>query len=66
MDEISIQAMRKAKGLAQWQLAERVGVTQEAVAQWEKGKTSPLLNNLLKIADVLECTVDDLIRKEDG
>lgn len=56
--------MRLAKGLAQWQLAEKIGVRQESVAQWETGKTAPRFDRLLDIAKALECTVDDLIKDE--
>ena len=62
---ISIRAMRQAKGLAQWQLAEMIGVKQESITQWETGKTSPRFERLVDIAKALDCTVDDLIKKED-
>lgn len=62
--KISIRAMRQAKGLAQWQLAEMIGVKQGSIAQWETGKTSPRFERLAEIAKALECTVDDLIRKD--
>lgn len=58
--------MRQAKGLAQWQLAEMIGVKQESITQWETGKTSPRFDRLADIAKALDCTVDDLIRKEDA
>ena len=63
---MSIKAMRQAKGLSQRELAERIGVKQESITQWENGKTSPKFERLAIIADALECTVDDLVRKDDG
>ena len=57
--------MRQAKGLAQWQLAEMIGVKQGSIAQWETGKTAPRFERLADIAEALECTVDDLIKKEE-
>ena len=65
MRKISIKAMRQAKGLAQWQLAEMIGVKQESITQWETGKTSPRFERLADIAKALECSVDDLIKKEE-
>ena len=56
--------MRQAKGLAQWQLAEMIGVRQESVTQWETGKTAPKFSRLAQIADVLGCTIDDLVRAD--
>lgn len=64
MREISIKAMRQARGLAQWQLAEMLGVKQESVAQWETGKTSPKFSRLADIANALNCTVDDLVKQD--
>ena len=61
---ISIRTMRQAKGLAQWQLAEMIGVRQESVTQWETGKTAPKFSRLAQIADVLGCTIDDLVRAD--
>ena len=65
VSEISIKAMRQAKGLAQWQLAEMIGVKQGSIAQWETGRTAPRFERLADIAKALECTVDDLIKKEE-
>lgn len=62
--KISIKAMRQAKELTQWQLAEKIGVKQESITQWETGKTSPKFARLAKIAEVLECTIDDLVRPD--
>ena len=56
--------MRQAKELTQWQLAEKIGVKQESITQWETGKTSPKFARLAKIAEVLECTIDDLVRPD--
>ena len=56
--------MRQARGLAQWQLAEMLGVKQESVAQWETGKTSPKFSRLADIANALNCTVDDLVKQD--
>ena len=57
--------MRQAKGITQWQLAEKIGVRQESVAQWETGKTAPRFDRLIEIAKALDCSVDDLIKKDD-
>lgn len=62
--KISIKAMRQAKGLAQWQLAELLGVKQACIAQWETGKTSPKFFRLAQIANALDCSVDDLVRPD--
>ncbi len=56
--------MRQAKGLAQRQLAEMIGVKQESITQWETGKTSPRFDRLAEIANALDCSVDDLVKDD--
>ena len=51
--------------MTQASLAEAIGVKQSAVAQWELGKTGPTFAKLLKVAEVLECSVDELVKKEE-
>jgi len=66
MSEISIKGMRVARGLTQTQLAEKLGVVQSAVCQWERETYSPKLKHIKALAAVLECSVDDLLKDEDS
>ncbi|MBQ8141074.1 MAG: helix-turn-helix transcriptional regulator [Clostridia bacterium] len=50
--------------ITQEELAVDLGITQSAVAKWEKGDTSPRAELLPRIASVLGCTVDELLKKE--
>ena len=59
-----LKSRRKALGLNQTALAEAVGVTPGAVSQWESGLTNPTLEMLVKIAAVLQGTVDELLHDE--
>ena len=61
---IRIKELRKERGLSQTAIAEAVGVTSGAVSQWEAGLTNPTLETLVKVAQVLGCTVDELLRTE--
>ena len=61
----NIQALRKEANIKQTQLAESLGVTQQAVAKWETGTSLPRADLLPKLADVLGCTVDELLRPAD-
>ena len=58
-----VQAREKA-GLSQAAVAEQLGVTAPAVCQWEKGKTSPKMPMLRKIAKLYGCTVDELVAED--
>ena len=57
-----LKKRRIAKGLTQEELARELNVTQAAVTQWELGLTKPKIPLLIKLANVLACTVDDLLQ----
>lgn len=52
--------LRREQGLNQEQLAEKIGVSRQAVSKWETGEASPDLPNLLAIADALNVSLDAL------
>ena len=56
-----IKDARKTKGLTQKQLADRLGVTQATVGQYETNKQPPKLSTLFKIATALGVSVSDFI-----
>ena len=58
---MSFSEKRKAVGLTQAQVAERLGITDAAVVQWEKGQTMPKGSRLKEVADLYNCTVDELL-----
>lgn len=61
---MSICEAREKQSLTQCDLAKRMGVTQGAVSQWEKGTVKPRADLLPKLAEVLDCTIDELLRTE--
>lgn len=52
---------RKAKGLTQQQLADKLGVTFQAVSSWETGKFVPDTWNLIELAKVCDVSVSSLV-----
>lgn len=56
-----IQQLRKAKGFSQEELADRVGVSRQAVSKWESGQTAPDLERLLALGAQLDTTTDYLL-----
>jgi len=56
---------RRHRGLTQVALAERAGVTQAAIASIERGKRKPSVELLMKLADALGVTMDDLVTVAD-
>ena len=61
----AIQDYREKSGMTQQELADVLGVTQGAVANWENGIRKPDIFMLKKIADALHCTADDLLTTTD-
>lgn len=59
-----LAAARQERGLTQRQLADRLGVTAQAVSKWETGGSLPDLELLRMIAQQLECSVDFLLEHE--
>lgn len=61
-----IRTMRKRKQLTQAQMAEILGVQYQSISKWENGTTMPDSAMLPKIADCLECSIDDLFGRSLG
>ena len=57
----NLQKYRKARNLSQEDLAEKLQVSRQAVAKWEKGANYPDILNLTLLADIFGVTVDALI-----
>lgn len=61
---MEIKKIRESRGMLQYELANRMGVKQASVSAWESGKAMPSAENLIKLADILECTVDALLGRD--
>lgn len=57
----ALHKFRKAKGLTQRELAEKLGVTASTITQYETGARKPDIVTLKKLAAILECTTDQLL-----
>lgn len=57
----NIKAIRKQRGLSQEELAIRLHVVRQTVSKWEKGLSVPDSDMLVKIAEVLEASIGDLL-----
>lgn len=58
---------RQKLGITQAEMATRMGITPQAVNQWESGDTEPRdLGRIVKLADVLEVSLDYLIKGSGG
>lgn len=54
-------ALRKQHELSQEQLAEKLGVSRQAVSKWERAEASPDIENLSSLAKLYGITIDELV-----
>ena len=57
-----IAALRKANGMTQKELAERLNVSDKTVSRWERDEGSPDLSTIPVIAEIFDVTCDELLR----
>ncbi len=56
-----LKEIRRARGMTAAEVAREIGVTQAAVANWENGRRSMNIDTMIRLAEVLECTPNDLL-----
>lgn len=56
-----LKKLRKDTGLTQVDVASKLGISQQAYASWERGVKKPTQDNLIKIAQILNVSVDYLV-----
>jgi len=61
---LKLQELRIAAGLTQRELAEKIGVKNYTVANWEQNRTEPSIKDLIDLANYFECSVDYLLGRE--
>lgn len=52
---------RKANGYSQEELAEKIGVSRQAISKWERSESSPDTDNLISLANLYGVTIDELL-----
>ena len=57
-----IASLRKENGMTQFELAEKMGVTDKAVSKWERDLSCPDVNTIPKLAEVFGISVDELMQ----
>ena len=60
----ALKELRRAAGLSQRELADALGVSYTAVNKWELGRSWPAAPMLPRLANILECSLDDLYAGE--
>ena len=58
----NLQHLRATRNMTQEQLAMLLGVSRQSVTKWEAEKSYPEMDKLLKICQIFECSLDDLVQ----
>lgn len=59
---MGIAEIRKQKGFSRKELSNHIGYANVTLGRWERGERVPDGKALLAMAEILECTTDDLLR----
>lgn len=57
-----IQSLRKTKGISQEQLADKIGVSRQAISKWESEQSSPDLEKIILLSEYFEVTTDYILK----
>ena len=61
----NLSALRKSKNLSQEEIADRLGVSRQAISKWENGQALPETTNIMKLCEILEVTPNELLGYEE-
>ena len=59
-----LKTIRKNAGMTQVQVAQKCGISQSNINTWENGRSLPLPDGLVALADCFGCSVDYLLGRE--
>lgn len=62
--EEKLQSLRKVSSLSQEQLADKLGVSRQAVSKWESGTSYPEMDKLIAMCKIFKCSMDDLVNDD--
>ena len=61
LNNTALKELRKEKKLTQTELASKLDISQKSYSNWESGKAEPTLDNIIKLANILDTTTDFLL-----
>ena len=65
-DFVRLKELRKKKGISQLRLATDLNTTQNTISRYETGEREPVIDELIKIADYFNVSVDYLIGRTEN
>lgn len=58
--------LRKEMGLSQEELGNKLNVARQTVSKWELGETTPEMDKLIKMSEIFNITLDELIKDKNN
>lgn len=62
--KLNIKEFREELGFTQKELAEKIGNVQRNISNWENGTSEPDCETIVKLAEILEVSIDELFGKD--
>jgi len=59
----NLKKFRLEKKISQQKLAELLNISQQCISEWEHGNNQPTLTSLLRLSEVFEISIDELVGK---
>ena len=60
-----IKELRKEKKVTVEMIGERLNLSDQAIYKWQRGESVPTLDNLLLLSDLLDTSLDELVRTKE-
>lgn len=60
----NLKLHREKKNMSQNEVAEKLHITRQTVSKWETGKCYPDFDNLIRISNIYEASIDELLKDE--
>lgn len=57
-----IQILRKSRGISQEELADKIGVSRQAISKWESEQSTPDIDRIILMSDYFDVTTDYLLK----
>lgn len=62
--ELQLRRLRRSERMTQEELGAKVGQSARVIGSWERGESAMPIDDAARIADVLECSLDELAGRE--
>ena len=60
----NIRFLRKKKGWTQEKFSNKIGIKRSLVGAYEEGRSDPRLNNLLKMCEIFDISLDNILKND--